>query len=133
MRSIRIPSDRVGALVGKDGSSKKMIEERTGIKLSIDREGEVVWNDNAEGVEPIMALKIIDVVKAIGRGFNPDKALKLLDDDDMYFESIDIKDIIGDRQSQVQRARGRLIGKAGQKARIITYDRNRPFIIPVIK
>ena len=119
MRSIKIPEDRVGALVGKDGASKKLIEERTGIKLSIDREGEVVWNDNAEGVEPIMALKIIDVVKAIGRGFNPDKALKLLDDDDMYFESIDIKDVIGDRQNQVVRARGRLIGKDGKTRKLI--------------
>jgi len=119
MRSIRIPSDRVGALVGKDGSSKKMIEERTGIKLQIDKEGEVVYDDNAEGVEPIMALQIMDVIKAVGRGFNPDKAMKLLDDDDMYFESIDIKDIIGDRQNQVVRARGRLIGKDGKTRKLI--------------
>ncbi len=119
MRSIRIPSDRVGALVGKDGSSKKMIEERTGIKLQIDKEGEVVYDDNAEGVEPIMALQIMDVIKAIGRGFNPDKAMKLLDDEDMYFESIDIKDVIGDRQNQVVRARGRLIGKDGKTRKLI--------------
>ena len=119
MRSIRIPSDRVGALVGKDGSSKKMIEERTGIKLQIDKEGEVVYDDNAEGVEPIMALQIMDVIKAVGRGFNPDKAMKLLDDEDMYFESIDIKDVIGDRQNQVVRARGRLIGKDGKTRKLI--------------
>ena len=119
MRSISIPSDRVGALVGKDGSSKKMIEERTGIKLQIDKEGEVVYDDNAEGVEPIMALQIMDVIKAIGRGFNPDKAMKLLDDEDMYFESIDIKDVIGDRQNQVVRARGRLIGKDGKTRKLI--------------
>ena len=119
MRSIRIPSDRVGALVGKDGSSKKMIEERTGIKLQIDKEGEVVYDDNAEGVEPIMALQIMDVIKAVGRGFNPDKAMKLLDDEDLYFESIDIKDVIGDRQNQVVRARGRLIGKDGKTRKLI--------------
>ena len=119
MRSIRIPSDRVGALVGKDGSSKKMIEERTGIKLQIDKEGEVVYDDNAEGVEPLMALQIMDVIKAVGRGFNPDKAMKLLDDEDMYFESIDIKDVIGDRQNQVVRARGRLIGKDGKTRKLI--------------
>ena len=119
MRSIRIPSDRVGALVGKDGSSKKMIEERTGIKLQIDKEGEGVYDDHAEGVEPIMALQIMDVIKAVGRGFNPDKAMKLLDDEDMYFESIDIKDVIGDRQNQVVRARGRLIGKDGKTRKLI--------------
>ena len=105
--------------MGKDGSSKKMIEERTGIKLQIDKEGEVVYDDNAEGVEPIMALQIMDVIKAVGRGFNPDKAMKLLDDDDMYFESIDIKDVIGDRQNQVVRARGRLIGKDGKTRKLI--------------
>ena len=119
MRSLRIPSDRVGALVGKDGSAKKMIEERTGIKLQIDKEGEVIYDDNAEGVEPIMALQIMDVIKAVGRGFNPEKAMKLLDDDDMYFESIDIKDVIGDRQNQVVRARGRLIGKDGKTRKLI--------------
>ena len=119
MRSIKIPEDRVGALVGKDGASKKLIEERTGIKLQIDKEGEVVYDDNAEGVEPIMALQIMDVIKAIGRGFNPDKAMKLLDDEDRYFESIDIKDVIGDRQNQVVRARGRLIGKDGKTRKLI--------------
>jgi ribosomal RNA assembly protein len=96
-----------------------MIEERTGIKLQIDKEGEVVYDDNAEGVEPIMALQIMDVIKAVGRGFNPDKAMKLLDDEDMYFESIDIKDVIGDRQNQVVRARGRLIGKDGKTRKLI--------------
>ena len=83
MRSIRIPGDRVGALVGKEGASKKLLEERTGIKIQVDKEGGVMIFDDAEGVEPINALKIMDVVKAIGRGFNPDKAMKILDDDDM--------------------------------------------------
>ena len=119
MRSIRIPTDRVGALVGKEGSNKKLIEERTGIKLNIDKEGEVTYDDQAEGVEPIMALELMDVINAIGRGFNPDRALKLLDTDDMYFESINIKDVIGDRQNQVIRARGRLIGKDGKTRKLI--------------
>ncbi len=119
MRSIRIPTDRVGALVGKEGCNKKLIEERTGIKLNIDKEGEVIYDDQAEGVEPIMALQIMDVINAIGRGFNPEKALKLLDTDDMYFESINIKDVIGDRQNQVVRARGRLIGKDGKTRQLI--------------
>ena len=75
--------------------------------------------DDAEGVEPINALKIMDVVKAIGRGFNPDKAMKILDDDDMYLETIDIKDAVGDRQSQVARARGRIIGREGKTRKLI--------------
>lgn len=119
MRSIRIPSDRVGALVGKEGSTKKLLEKRTGIALQIDKEGEVIFDENAEGVEPIMALKIMDVIKAVGRGFNPGKAMKLLDDDDMYLETVDIKDAVGDRPNQVARARGRLIGRNGRTRQII--------------
>ena len=119
MRSIRIPGDRVGALVGKEGASKKLLEERTGIKIQVDQEGGVMIFDDAEGVEPINALKIMDVVKAIGRGFNPDKAMKILDDDDMYLETIDIKDAVGDRQSQVARARGRIIGREGKTRKLI--------------
>ncbi|AGI48402.1 universal archaeal KH domain protein [Thermoplasmatales archaeon BRNA1] len=119
MKSIRIPEDRVGALVGKEGASKKMLEERTGIRLDITKDGEVTYDDEREGVDPLNALKLMDVIKAVARGFNPDKAAKILDDDDMYLETIDIKEAVGDRQSQVQRARGRLIGKDGKTRKII--------------
>ena len=111
MREIRIPAERVGALVGKGGASKKMLEERTGIKIDVDTEGEVIIHDEAEGVEPINALKILDVIRAVARGFNPEKAAKILDDDDMFLQTIDIKEAVGDRQSQVERARRRLIGR----------------------
>ena len=124
MRSIRIPGDRVGALVGKEGASKKLLEERTGIKIQVDKEGGVMIFDDAEGVEPINALKIMDVVKAIGGGgvgggVNPDKAMMVRDDDDMDLVTIDIKDAVGDRQSQVARARGRIIGREGKTRKLI--------------
>lgn len=119
MKSIRIPEDRVGALVGKEGASKRMIEERSGIKLNITKDGEVTYDDEVEGVDALNALKLMDVVKAVGRGFNPDNAMMIFDDDDVYVEMIDIKDAVGDRQSQVQRARGRLIGRDGKTRRLI--------------
>lgn len=118
MRAVRIPSDRVGTLVGKNGETKKMIERISGIKLSIDSEGEVMFDENAKGVDPLNALKIMDVVKAIGRGFNPDKAMRLFDDDE-YFEAIDLKDVAGDRPNQLGRIRGRLIGQGGKTRQII--------------
>lgn len=119
MRELRIPADRVGALVGKGGASKKMLEERTGIKIDVSADGDVVIHDEAEGVEPINAVKILDVIRAIGRGFNPDKAMKILDDDDMYLQTIDIKEAVGDRDNQVARARGRLIGRKGRTRELI--------------
>jgi len=119
MKSVRIPEDRVGVLIGKEGASKKMLEERSGIPLNITKDGEVTYDDEAETADPLMCLKIMDVIKAVGRGFNPEKAVKILDDDDMYIEMIDIKDAVGDRQSQVQRARGRLIGRDGKTRKLI--------------
>ncbi len=119
MRSIRVPADRVGTLIGKNGETKKTLQSISGIKIDIDtEEGEVMVHDDVELEDPVMALKILDVIKAVGRGFNPDKAMRLFDDDE-YLEVIDIKDFIGDRSSQVPRVRGRLIGKNGKTRRII--------------
>ncbi|MBQ7405692.1 MAG: RNA-processing protein [Candidatus Methanomethylophilaceae archaeon] len=118
MRSIRIPADRVGTLIGKNGETKKTLQSISGIKLEIDtEEGEVIIHD-VELEDPTMALKILDVVKAVGRGFNPDKAMRLFDDDE-YLEVVDLKEFVGDRSSQVTRMRGRLIGKNGKTRRII--------------
>ena len=119
MKSIRIPEDRVGALIGKGGSAKKMIEERSGIEINVTKDGEVTYDDEVEGVDALNALKLMDVIKAVGRGFTPEKALIIMDDDDVYIEMIDIKDAVGDRQSQVQRARGRLIGRDGKTRKLI--------------
>ena len=35
MRSIRIPADRVGTLIGKNGETKKTLQSISGIKLDI--------------------------------------------------------------------------------------------------
>ena len=119
MRSIRIPSDRVGTLIGKNGETKKVLQDISGIRIDIDtEEGEVIIHDDVELEDPLMPLKLMDIVKAVGRGFNPDKAMRLFDDDE-YFELIDVKEAIGDRSSQMPRVRGRLIGKNGKTRRLI--------------
>lgn len=118
MRSVRIPSDRVGTLIGTKGETKRMIEKISGIRLKIDTEGEVLFNEEKEGTDPLMALKMIDVIKAVGRGFNPDKAIRLFEDDE-YIELIDLKEVVGDRSNQLARIRGRLIGRDGKTRRII--------------
>ena len=119
MRSIRIPADRVGTLIGKNGETKKVLQDISGIKMDIDtEEGEVVIHDDVELEDPLMPLKLMDIVKAVGRGFNPEKAMRLFDDDE-YFELIDVKEAIGDRSSQMPRVRGRLIGKNGKTRKLI--------------
>jgi ribosomal RNA assembly protein len=116
MRLVRIPKDRVGALIGTDGETKGLIERRAGVKIRIDTEGEVDIDDNPE--DPLAALKVMDLVRAIGRGFSPHRAMRLLDDDE-YLEVIDLGDFIGKKSDQLSRVRARIIGTNGKTRRII--------------
>jgi len=118
MRSVKIPSDRVGTLVGKNGTTKRMIERMSGIKLDITPEGDVNFNEEAKGADPLKVLMLMDVVKAVGRGFNPERAVRLFEDDE-YFESFDLKDAAGSKSNQLERVRGRLIGAGGRTRQII--------------
>ena len=96
MRSIRIPADRVGTLIGKKGEIKKTLQDISGIKIDINtEEGEIVLHDDVELEDPLKALQLMDVVKAVGRGFNPDKAMRLFEDDE-YLEVVDLKEFIGE-------------------------------------
>ena len=120
MRSIRIPQDRVGTIIGTKGETKKMLQNISGIKIDVDTEGEVTIYDDAETADPLMALKIIDVIKAIGRGFAPDRATRLFDDDE-YLEVVDLKEFVGGRNNQLSRIRGRIIGKDGKTRKITPF------------
>jgi ribosomal RNA assembly protein len=118
IRSIRIPADRVGTIIGKDGEIKKLLERLSGIPIRVDTEGEVTFDDGTEGCDPLKALQLMDVIKAVGRGFNPHKATRLFEDDE-YLEVIDLKDAVGDRVNQLSRVRGRVIGRGGRTREII--------------
>ncbi|OGS44695.1 MAG: RNA-processing protein [Euryarchaeota archaeon RBG_13_57_23] len=118
MQSIKIPTDRVGALIGKGGSVKQKLEERTGVKITIDSEEGDVQVDHTHSEDPSMALAVLNVVHAIGRGFSPTKAFLLLDDD--YFLKIfDIRDYVGKRQESVVRMRARVIGSRGKTRTLV--------------
>jgi len=106
---LKVPEERVGVLIGENGKVKKQIEEDTHCKLDISKEGEVMITGE-DGVELYTTREI---VKAIGRGFNPTIALLLLKQD-YAFELIELKDYAGKSQNMMQRVKGRVIGKAGK-------------------
>lgn len=61
----------------------------------------------------------MDFVKAVGRGFSPQRAMRLLEEDE-YLEVIEIADYIGSKKpEQMTRVRSRLIGSQGKTRRII--------------
>jgi ribosomal RNA assembly protein len=117
MRIVRVPKERVGVLIGTSGETKRWIEEVSKIKIDVDSEGEVIIHE--EGAEdPLMTLKIVDVVRAIGRGYSPERANRLFEDDE-YLEVIDLKEFVGKRTNQITRIRARLIGSGGKTRKII--------------
>jgi ribosomal RNA assembly protein len=115
---VKIPKERVGVLIGKGGEVKSDIEKSTGVKITVDSEEGDVEIDYTHAVDPSMALKVQDMVVAIGRGFSADKAINLLEDD-CYLEVIDIRDYVGKIISHVERMRARVIGTHGKTRAII--------------
>jgi ribosomal RNA assembly protein len=114
---VRIPGERVGVLIGKGGETKELIEGRTGVKLTIDSEEGDVEIDHSHAQDPSMAMVVSSVVTAIGRGFSPSKALKLLEND-CYLEILDIRDYVGKKVEHVERMRARVIGTHGKTREI---------------
>jgi ribosomal RNA assembly protein len=118
MKYLRIPKDRIGVLVGHNGEIKKQIETQSGVTLEINStEGEITIND--QGVDdPLIGMKIETLIRAIGRGFSPDYAMMLLDDD-MEFFMFDIHDYVGKKPAQIHRVKSRIIGRHGKTKRVI--------------
>lgn len=116
---VRIPKDRVAVVIGEKGKTKKQLERRGGIKLSVDTElNEVTIHDEREGSDPLMVMKMQDIIKALGRGFSPEHAMRLFSDD-MFFELVDMHDFVGKQKNHIRRIAARIIGKEGKTRRII--------------
>ena len=117
-QNIKIPLDRVGVLIGKDGKVKDIIEKSCGVRLDIDSEhGEVTIKGNAP-IERMEPFKAVELVTAIARGFSPDKAKRLLDEDTIL-QIIDLKEYAGRSRNALERIKGRIIGSNGKARRLI--------------
>jgi ribosomal RNA assembly protein len=114
---VRIPVERVGAVIGKEGATKRHLEDEMGVKLSVDsKEGLVtVKSESALKTDPFSATRVIE---AIGRGFSPQRARRLLDEG-TALEVIDLRDYAGRSVNSLIRIRGRVIGLKGKSRRVI--------------
>jgi ribosomal RNA assembly protein len=117
---IKIPKDRVGVLVGPDGKVKQHIEEKLSVELQIESEsGGVTAVLNEKVTDPSLLFKAKDVVTAIGRGFSPEHAFRLIRAEDTLFDVIDLREIFGRSESDIKRVKGRIIGMNGKTRRLI--------------
>jgi ribosomal RNA assembly protein len=117
---VRIPKDRIGALIGPEGRVKEHIEKQMGIEMGIDSEtGDVTITLAPNVNDPSVLFRAKEVVTAIGRGFAPDRVLRLIQDEDALLEVIDLREIFGRSLSDLERIKGRIIGQEGKTRRII--------------
>ena len=113
--TLKIPLDRIGVLIGPSGNIKKEIEKSTETKLAIDsNEGEVVITST----DGLRLYEAREVIRAIGRGFNPNLAMHLLKSD-YGLEVVDIDDFVGKNKKAHVRLKGRVIGSEGKAKREI--------------
>jgi len=110
-QEVKIPNDRIGAIIGKNGETRRNLEKALGVTIEVDSQSGLISVSKEDDI--IIELKAIDVIKAIGRGFSPSRAKKLLDDEEMVLDIIDVSDI-ADTPDKLARIRGRIIGKEGK-------------------
>lgn len=115
---MKIPEERIPVLIGQSGEIKKEIENLTGTKISVDsKTGDVDINQNVgyndENYNPLNIFLAEKIINAIGRGFNPKKALLLLKPE-KNFEIIKLDELVGRSQKRLKRMKGRIIGRNGE-------------------
>ena len=114
-QELKVNKLRIPVLIGTDGETKRKLEEKTNTEIIIDsEEGDV----DIEGEDSLNLLTAQNIVRAIGRGFNPEIAFDLLNENN-HFESLDIEEYVGDSKSKLTRIRARVIGEGGTARKTI--------------
>jgi len=116
---VRIPKERVGILIGPEGKTKQYIENKLGAKLDVDTEGSITIALTEKASDPSVLLKAKDVVSAIGRGFAPEIAFRLIRNEDDIYDMVDLRLIFGRSDSDIKRIKSRLIGTDGKTRKLI--------------
>ncbi|MDQ1279606.1 MAG: ribosomal assembly protein [Thermoproteota archaeon] len=115
----KIPVERIGVLIGAEGTAKRTIEEKFNVIVEVDsKTGDVEIKSDTKSPDPTTILRVRDMILAIGRGFSPERALRLLNEE-VTLGIIDLRDIFGKSESDIQRVKGRIIGKNGKTRQMI--------------
>ena len=110
--TIKIPKERVAVLIGTKGEAKKRIEQVTQSTIHIDSdEGEI----QVTGTDALLLFTAREIIRAIGRGFNPEIAF-LLEKPDYGLEVLTLG---ATTKNDAERLRGRIIGEGGKSRRVI--------------
>ena len=112
IKNLKIPKARIPVLIGKENETIKTIEEKTRTKINVEKEITI------EG-ESIDILVAENIVKAIARGFSPENAFLLLDENYV----LSVIPLSKDRK-KLKRVKARLIGTGGKCRKIMETATN---------
>ena len=104
---MKIGKNRIAVIIGKNGETKKSIEDHLGIRIIIDsRTGDceikpIIEHPNYNPLNVYAAEKILN---AINRGFNPIKAMKLLEET-FDLEIFNLYNILGKSEKKIKTPR----------------------------
>ncbi|MFX1574652.1 MAG: KH domain-containing protein [Promethearchaeota archaeon] len=118
---MKVGKSRIAVLIGKDGRIKKEIEEKLGVKIKIDSKTgdcEILPIPDDPNYIPLNIYTAQKIVNAISRGFNPIKAMKLLEEN-YDLEIFNLMSILGKSDKHIKRVKGRIIGRNGEVRKAI--------------
>lgn len=116
---IKVPGERIGVLIGRKGAVIGKIKQECRVNVDVESEsGNVIVRYDSSSLIEGNPFKALEIISAIARGFSPDRAFKLLDED-VVFQLLDIRDYVGNSQSSMNRLKGRIIGERGKSRRTI--------------
>jgi len=101
MEALLVPEERVGVLTKE---VLKRLEKETGVKIRIEGNGVML---DGEGLGMLTARNF---VKAVGRGFSPERAWKLLGED----QTLEIIELGGLNEKRQKEIKARIIGTGGR-------------------
>ena len=116
---VKIPKARIGPLIGPEGTNKKRLEDLLKVELKIESDtGDVEVILKPEQKDISMIFTASNIIKAIGRGFSPQRALALMRED-YDFSILELEDYVGISKNAQNRVKGRVIGRGGKSRALI--------------
>ncbi|MHA1724152.1 MAG: KH domain-containing protein [Promethearchaeota archaeon] len=118
---MKVSKSRIAVVIGKNGEIKREIEQALGVKIDISsKDGEVNITPDLEheNYDPLNVQIAQKIITAINRGFNPKKAMKLMEEN-YDLDIFNLVNILGKSEKRIKRIKGRIIGKDGEMRRAI--------------
>jgi ribosomal RNA assembly protein len=118
---MKVGKKRIAVLIGNQGETKREIENKLGVRIDLDSKTgncDIFPNLEHKNYTPLNVYTAQKIINAINRGFNPVKAMKLLEET-YDLEIINLFSILGKSDKRLKRIKGRLIGRNGEVRKAI--------------